>query len=356
MIHTGYIRNIYDVLSLRIPRLFAGLISISPVIYYDLKLAETMAESYRNTSELITTMQELQEYLALLESYFSAYYRIQALIKETDLSTFSLMQHANVIEKQPAIFKSLEVLRSLSLHKQQRYLLFNHGKALYLHLTLTDHVDVLQNTLHDIAELDMYVALATLMRKQSIDRPFCFVQFVDAAEPRLHAIQSWMPLVKKPANDDILLCSACNKIVLNGPNGSGKSMYLKKIGITICMAQTFGIAPATSCVLTPFSFVRTALDCTGDVEQGYSKFTQQKAMMTSFVDLARLIDKTDKKALFLIDESFSGTVEDEASKRIIEFVKHVNHIDNAIFIVSTHLKEPVYQRPKESCFVDYYLL
>jgi len=352
LIHTGYVNNIYHKLSSIMPRIFAVPLSIMPLLYYDIKLVETMSESYRNTSEIITLMQELQEYLVSLSGYFSAYRRLQELIKDSGIAEFALFQHAYEITKQPSVLKSLTMLQS-SFDKKRNYL-FYHGKALHLHLMMHDSVDMLRKTLDDIAELDTYVSLASLIFEQAKEKPFCFVEFIaSSAEPTILADGAWMPLAKNPVKDHIVVSSDSSKILLTGPNGSGKSMYLKTIGVMVCLAQTFGIVPAVSCRMTPFSYVRTALDCKGDIEQGYSKFTQQNAMMKSFVDLAKSLGSSPKKALLLIDEAFSGTVEDEASKRIVQFMDTVEPIDNAIIVVSTHLKDPVYARSTGSRFRNY---
>jgi len=356
LIYTGYINNLYKALVglPYMPRIFAGFLSVMPAIYYDFKLVEAMSESYKNSSEIIAIMQELQEYLVSFSSYFSAYNRLRELIEKSNLGRYGLLKNAKNIEANKSLLNGIIALQSSTFDQKRKYA-FYHGKALCVHLMLSDNIGVVNNTLNDIAELDVYIVLATLIREQTKEKPFCFVKFVELAEPTIHATESWIPFTKSPIKDDIILRQSLSKIVLTGPNGSGKSIYLKKIGIIICMAQTFGIAPAETCEMTIFSYVRTALDCKGDTEKGYSKFTQQRAMMQSFVDLAQSTINTRKRAIFLIDEAFSGTVEDEAGKRVLQFLDQVNDFDYAIFVVSTHLEDPVYQRPTKSRFVPYCL-
>ena len=105
--------------------------------------------------------------------------------------------------------------------------------------------------------------------------------------------------------------------------------------INIIMAQSFGIAPAASLELTPFAKLHSYIDITTNLAEGESLF---QAEVNRSKQLKDSIDscKDGEKAFTVIDEIFSGTNPDTASKVGFNFLKDRGDDKHNITIVTTH--------------------
>jgi DNA mismatch repair ATPase MutS len=197
-----------------------------------------------------------------------------------------------------------------------------------------------QKLLQLVGEMDVYVALAQKMKAhENMDAKFCFVQFdQEGGKPYIKAEGIWNPfLPAQIAITNSLHLNTGNEqsMLLTGPNTSGKSTLLKAVILNLIMAQTFGIAPASSLTMTPFTKILSYLSITDDVKAGVSQF---KAEVLRAEVVAKIVSELSAKefAFIGIDEMFTGTAPQQAETLSYNFIKHLSTFKNVLFINATH--------------------
>jgi hypothetical protein len=124
------------------------------------------------------------------------------------------------------------------------------GNLLAAHTNMAHIKHELIPALVGVGHIDTYLSIAKLIKKQTPDTPYCFVQCAHANKPFIELQALWNPLIphKNPSSITIGLEQPCNITRLN-------SHELKSTALAVILAQTFGISPAQSMVLTPFDYI-----------------------------------------------------------------------------------------------------
>lgn len=351
----------------KIPKILAFCLSALPVIFYDIKLFESLTKMKQGMQKLRNAVSSLRKQLKQLKDF----------VKTTNLMIRVLEKFDHINEIFPEIKRIKHVLDNnnilVSLENLNEHSI-NTGKLLYVYQNCLKEMHLLSNMKVLVEKVDAYISVVNFMKNAENNQlPCCFVEFEQGApEAYIIAEHSWNPLVKKSVQQSINLSlkhAAGQKMIITGPNGSGKSGYVSQVGILLLLAQSFGIAPAQSCTMTLFSYLRTSLDPQGDLEKGISKFMQQKNHAQEMLDLAQA--KSSPVCLFLVDEMLNGTVHTETEKRIKEFVLSLAENQGVICLITTHLEKPtaleamtegkwknyyVEVIPQENTFIRTYLL
>ena len=194
-----------------------------------------------------------------------------------------------------------------------------------------------------VGELDTYVALAQKMVAHE-DQPakLCFAQFeVGKDKPMIQAINFWNPFIdhaKVVPNTVSLNTGAERNIILTGPNTGGKSTVMKALMMSIILAQTYGVAPADSLRITPFSKLITYLNIADDTGAGISLFKAEVKRASELMNMLKALPE-NQFAFVMIDEIFTGTSPDKAERLSYRFMKKVSEFKNVIFVNATHFKK-----------------
>lgn len=194
-----------------------------------------------------------------------------------------------------------------------------------------------------LGEIDVYVALANKIKSHqeypTTCAQFCFVQFKEhAAQPMISAIHFWNPFIdyKNVVCNDLNINSGNERnIVLTGTNTGGKSTLIKAIMIAILLAQTFGIAPAQSLTITPFTTCLIYMNIADDVGAGISLFQAEVKRAHEIMSIIHALPHHEF-AFVIIDEMFTGTASEKAANLTYNFMLRLNKCKNCLFITSTH--------------------
>lgn len=194
-----------------------------------------------------------------------------------------------------------------------------------------------------LGELDVYVALANKIKAHEHENAqFCLVDFIETTDhPVIQASNFWNPFIdyKKVVTNDVALNTGGERnIILTGPNTGGKSTIMKGLMFCTLLAQTFGIAPAQSCAITPFAKLLTYLNIADDTATGVSLFKAEINRAKEIFDTIRSL-KPSEFAFVIVDELFTGTSPDKAEELSLNFIKQLSEFKNCIFIVATHVKK-----------------
>lgn len=215
----------------------------------------------------------------------------------------------------------------------------NHGNILVGFRLMYAAKGSLEPLLLALGELDAYQSIATLfLNHQNTNARFCFVEYTQSWHPTIIMKGFWNPFVKSNnviTNDLILLSPDQKGIILTGPNAAGKSTILKGTILNLILAQSIGLAAATSLVVTPFFLTGTYLNVTDDLSGGNSLF---KAQVLRAQEMINLVEKTPPGhfSFIALDELFNGTSTKESTAAAYAVGEHVSKFNNAMCILATH--------------------
>ncbi len=181
------------------------------------------------------------------------------------------------------------------------------------------------------SRLDAFYSMATAHVKYK----FSFPQFTQNIVPHFEAHQLYHPLLPTPVAYDIKLIPQQNFLFLTGANMAGKSTFIKAVGISAYLAHIGMGVPAENLQLNFLDGLISNIHVIDNVIKGESYFFNEVQRIRKTIEQI-----TDGKTwLVLIDELFKGTNVQDAMKCSTVVIEGLRKIDNALFILSTHLYE-----------------
>ncbi len=221
---------------------------------------------------------------------------------------------------------------------------YSRGHVLAMHKYITQAKMTLVPVLQTIALIDAYCSIAQLMKEQQNKKNrFCFVEFIDNEEPCVEYHNAWLGLLSPDiavANDLFLGDRYASKMLITGPNGGGKSTILKTYGVEAVLAQGVGIACADFAQQTVLTGLKTAIVQNEDLQKDLSTFTARKKRMEELRVYMNSLQKNDG-SLILVDEPYTGTIDDESAKRIYNFGLDVAKNSHTLMCIATHVEKPI---------------
>lgn len=187
-----------------------------------------------------------------------------------------------------------------------------------------------------IAEMDAYNAIATkIIESKKSSNKFCFVNFIDDAQPIVHAKNFWNVLVNNAVSNNL---SEHRSIILTGPNAGGKTTSIRAVLQNIVLGQSFGVAAAETFEFTMFDVIHSYLNISDDLINGLSLFASEVKRAQGIVQKIKSLD-TNKKFFFALDELFTGTVSEDGEVCAYEFVNKISKPTNVQFVYATHFNK-----------------
>lgn len=184
-----------------------------------------------------------------------------------------------------------------------------------------------------IAEFDMYHAIATTMKKlKNKPHRLCFVSFADQETPYMTCENFWNVHISKPVANNVQLDKS---VILTGPNAGGKTTSIRAMLQNIVLGQTFGVAAAEECSLTPYSVIHSYLHISDDIMHGLSLFASEIKRAQAIVATIDSLSTQDK-FFFVLDELFTGTVAEDGEQCAYNFIERIARHSNIQFIYATH--------------------
>ena len=179
--------------------------------------------------------------------------------------------------------------------------------------------------------LDAYISMAMVSKEHSLTFP----RFNASPEPLIRAKGLYHLLLKVPICYDIILDKTTNFMFLTGANMAGKSTFIKSVGTSIYLAHIGMGVPASDMELSLFEGLLTNIQVEDHIAKGESYFFNEVKR------IKRTVEKISdgRRWLILIDELFKGTNVQDAMKCSITVIEGLHKINNALFILSTHLYE-----------------
>jgi len=154
-----------------------------------------------------------------------------------------------------------------------------------------------------LAELDVYVGLASLAREQRYIRPLM------SDGTKLGIKQGRHPVVERLvsqaagfiANDLDLNTDSRQIMILTGPNMSGKSTYLRQAALIVLMAQMGSFVPAEAAEIGVVDRIFTRIGAGDNLAGGESTF------LVEMSEVANILRSATSRSLMILDEVGRGT-------------------------------------------------
>lgn len=233
-------------------------------------------------------------------------------------------------------------LLSTSTFKNDPSFFSYKGRAITAFTLMSELKNHFVTMLEKLGELDAYVAIASFMQaqKKNASGQYCFPAYVEKDTPYLNLTNYWHPFLNPATvvtNDIELGGNVTRNIVVTGPNAGGKSTSLKSITMAVIMAQTLGIAPASSMTLTPFKIVNTYMNV-ADNAGSESLFQAEMHRAGKLIESVR--SQKGKDFIFVVmDELFTGTNPLEGAAAAYGVIRKLVSYQNCMLIFVTHFKE-----------------
>jgi hypothetical protein len=315
------------------------------LIHQDQSFYARVKQSYKRLLFLFNTYAALQHRLVMIAQLVDAMTELINLAQRVPA-----LEHHSAIKRAHALLHddSASSLRSLleqlqyPIYKEKTKFVYSRGQVLITHKLLKDIKMELVPLLQALGIIDGFISICRVYQehKHNQQQTFCFADMVISDQPLCHLTDAWLPLIKD--NHVYNSCSLGEQwprnLLLSGPNGGGKSTFLKLIGGSVVLAQSWGIVPATQAKISLFHGLRTSFNPQEDLAKGISTFMAQQERLSS---LERYIQKADQSNCYmlLVDEPYRGTIELEAERRSYHFAMRIANYCSCMLLMSSHLKK-----------------
>jgi len=179
--------------------------------------------------------------------------------------------------------------------------------------------------------LDAWYSMAKAIKEFKLVLP----EFVDSSQPVINARGLYHTLLRAPVSYDIQLDTSRNFLFLTGANMAGKSTFIKSMGAAVYLAHLGMGVPAQQMQLSLFDGILSNINVEDNIVKGESYFFNEVQRIKSTIE--KISD--GKNWLILIDELFKGTNQQDAVKCSTTVIEGLRKMQNALFILSTHLYE-----------------
>src|SRR6266567_2550487 len=194
------------------------------------------------------------------------------------------------------------------------------------------------NTAHALAEIDVYLSLASVAAQHNYCRPQLnegdTVHIVAGRHPVIEQSQVDMPFIP---NDVELSNRQAQILIVTGPNMAGKSTYLRQVALIVLMAQIGSYVPAEAATIGLVDRIFTRIGAQDDLATGQSTF------MVEMVETATILHHAKPRSLIILDEIGRGTSTYDGlaiARAVVEYL-HNSRRCGARTLFATHYHELV---------------
>ncbi len=202
---------------------------------------------------------------------------------------------------------------------------------------ISSHISRIQTTAANIANLDVFCALANVAVQNNYTRPEVHsgteMIIKDGRHPVVELLLSGSLFVP---NNTTLDCAENRTAIITGPNMAGKSTYMRQTALIALMAQIGSFVPASSCRMGVVDAIFTRVGASDDLSAGQSTF------MVEMTEVAEIIEYATTKSLAILDEIGRGTSTFDGMSIARAVVEHINSKDCGIgckTLFATHYHE-----------------
>ena len=214
---------------------------------------------------------------------------------------------------------------------------------------VADNSERIRKTASLLAELDVYLSLATVASKNGYVCPEIDLSTDLVIKDGRHPVVEKFVTESYFVPNDTTLDTASNRMmIITGPNMAGKSTYMRQVAIIVIMAQIGSFVPARDARVGVVDKVFTRVGASDDLAAGQSTF------MLEMSEVATILKNATKRSLVVYDEVGRGTSTYDGmaiARAVVEYT-HSKKI-GAKTLFATHYHELVEMEDELDGVVNY---
>jgi DNA mismatch repair protein MutS len=231
------------------------------------------------------------------------------------------------------ITKELKELESSLLSAEEQRVRLEHTLFISLLESLKIHTQSLQMLSASLAEIDVYLAFASVSSRYQYVKPSFNVNHeIELIESRHPVIEKVMKASRFVSNDFYLKTHE-RIAVITGPNMGGKSTFMRQVALTVILAQIGCFVPAKKANLPLFDAIYTRIGASDDLVGGQSTF------MMEMVQTNTAIQHATEHSLLIFDEIGRGTATFDGMALAHAILEYVMNHNRSFLLFSTHYHE-----------------
>ncbi len=194
------------------------------------------------------------------------------------------------------------------------------------------YISKLQKVSSKIAFYDVMQSFATIAEENNFIKPTInednIVEIIGGRHPVVESV-----IEGEYIDNDVILDSNTNILIITGPNMSGKSTYMREFGIIAILNQIGSYVPATKCNIPIFDKIFTRIGASDDLVGGESTF------MVEMKESASALRNATDKSLILFDELGRGTSTYDGMSLAGAIIEYIANKIKCKTLFSTHYHE-----------------
>ncbi|MGE7775264.1 MutS-related protein [Chitinophaga sp. NPDC101104] len=223
--------------------------------------------------------------------------------------------------------KRVEALRNMDIYQA----LPVRTLARYDHLLKGKLQKQMEDLLHFIYEIDVFIAVSDVAREKS----FCYAHALLPEANVFRAESLAHPCIEGAVGNGVHLGAAANVLFLTGANMAGKSTLMKSIGIGCYLAHMGFPVAAAKLEFSVRDGMYTSINVADNIGLGYSHFYAEVVRVKHAAEAAA----SGKRLLLMFDELFKGTNVKDAYDGTLAVTEGFAGYTACLFVVSTHIIE-----------------
>ncbi len=228
-------------------------------------------------------------------------YYIEVTNSFKDMVPDSYVRKQTLTGAERYITQELKEMETKVLGAKERLVALEYELFQQLREYVADNLQRVQKTAIALSELDVYVSLADVAKKNNYTCPE-----VDSSDV-IDLVDSRHPVVEKFMKNEMFVPNDVHfdenrrLLLITGPNMAGKSTYMRQTALIVIMAQMGSFVPARSARIGIVDKVFTRIGASDDLAQGQSTF------MLEMSECAYILKNATKRSLVVYDEIGRGT-------------------------------------------------
>ncbi len=202
---------------------------------------------------------------------------------------------------------------------------------------LQQNIEPLKQNAKYLAELDCYLAFATLAIENNYSKPTVNdLMTIDIKDGRHPVIEKQLPLGENYVPNNVFLDNKEQQImIITGPNMAGKSALLRQTALITLMAQIGSFVPATSATIGFVDKIFTRVGASDNISLGESTF------MVEMTEAANILNNISNRSLVLFDELGRGTSTYDGISIAWAIIEYIHQLPNKFpkTLFATHYHE-----------------
>ena len=232
------------------------------------------------------------------------------------------------------ITSELKEIEDKILHAEEKIKSLEYEIFVNIRETIYKNIDRIQKVAKIIANIDVFVSLATVAYMNNYVKPYINEDNkLDIKNGRHPVIESIVGEENFVPNDTYLNTGENIINIITGPNMAGKSTYMRQTAIITLMAHIGSFVPAEYANIPICDRIFTRVGASDDLSQGQSTF------MVEMSEVSHILKNATDKSLVILDEIGRGTSTYDGISLAWSIVEYIQSNIKCKTLFATHYHE-----------------